>query len=140
MIRILYLSQAIPTVTDTQVRDILESSRRNNPAIGITGVLVHGGGTFMQVLEGPEASTLRLYVKILDDRKHGNCRIIHISPASERMFPTWSMGEIKSDPLQFQHLAALRAHRVESIQTKAFTSVMREFLWLLNTVQPDGAR
>ena len=67
MIRLLYISQATQAISDEQVRNILESSRRNNPALGITGVLIHGGGLFMQLLEGPEEGVLRLYVKILDD-------------------------------------------------------------------------
>lgn len=60
MIRILYFSQSTRDITDPQVRDILESSRRNNPSLGITGVLIHGGGMFMQVLEGPKHSTHNL--------------------------------------------------------------------------------
>ena len=132
MIRILYFSQSTRDITEPQVRDILESSRRNNPSLGITGVLIHGGGMFMQVLEGPERNTLRQYVKILDDKRHGDCQIIHISPTRERIFQTFSMGVIKSDPFQFQHIAALREQRFESVQAKMFTDTMREFLAKLN--------
>ncbi|MFI4869138.1 MAG: BLUF domain-containing protein [Steroidobacterales bacterium] len=45
MIRLLYLSQATPGISDEQVQDILLSSQRNNAAAGISGVLVNGGGT-----------------------------------------------------------------------------------------------
>ena len=136
MIRILYVSQCIRDITDPQVHDILISSRRNNPALGITGVLIHGGGLFMQVLEGPEQSTLRQYVKILDDRRHGDCKIIHITPTDNRIFKKWSMGVIKCDPLQFQHIAKLRGHRFESVPAKKFTSEMGEFVKMLNAGQP----
>jgi len=73
MIRLLYISQAAPSINDEQVQDILKSSRRNNPAVGVSGVLLHGGGLFMQILEGPEDAVLRKYVRILDDRRHGDC-------------------------------------------------------------------
>jgi hypothetical protein len=136
MIRILYLSQSTHDITDKQVQDILESSRRNNPVNGITGVLIHGGGLFMQVLEGPEQSTLRQYVKILDDRRHGGCKIIHIAPAHDRIFQKWSMAVIKGDPLQFRHIAQLREQRFESVQEKTFKAGMSEFLKLLNAGQP----
>lgn len=135
MLRILYFSQSTRDITDAQVRDILESSRRNNPSLGITGVLIHGGGMFMQVLEGPERNTLRQYVKILDDKRHGDCQIIHISPTQEQIFQKFSMGVIKSDPFQFQHIATLREHRFESVQAKMFTDTMREFLAKLNAGQ-----
>ena len=60
MIRLLYISHATREISEAQIQDILQSSRRNNPALGITGVLVHGGGQFMQILEGPEHAVLRL--------------------------------------------------------------------------------
>jgi hypothetical protein len=139
MIRILYASQSTRDITDQQVHDILTSSRRNNPGHGITGVLIHGGGLFMQVLEGPEQSTLRQYVRILDDRRHGDCKIIHITPIDNRIFKKWSMGVIKCDPLQFQQIAKLREHRFESVPAKDFTSEMGEFVKMLNAGQahPD---
>ena len=86
MIRLLYMSSASPTITDEQVQDILVWAREHNPANGITGVLIHGGGLFMQVLEGPEHAVLRQYVKILDDRRHNDVRILHISPTNIRIF------------------------------------------------------
>lgn len=92
MIRVLYLSHATQVISDEQLQDTLKSSRRDNPLLGITGVLFHGGGLFMQILEGPEQVVLRLYVKIMDDRRHSECRLVHISPANERMFQKWSMG------------------------------------------------
>jgi Sensors of blue-light using FAD len=128
MIRLLYMSQATPGISDEQVQDILKSAQRNNSTTGITGVLVHGGGLFMQVLEGSEQAVLRQYVKILDDRRHSDCRILQISPANNRIFDKWSMGVIDSDPLQFQHIAELRARRLEAVQAKTFTDAMREFV------------
>ncbi|MBC7603319.1 MAG: BLUF domain-containing protein [Ramlibacter sp.] len=125
MIRLLYISQAASGITEEQVRDIQESAQRNNSAIGLTGVLVYGGRVFMQVLEGPEQAVLRKYVKILDDRRHSDCEILHISPANDRIFENWSMGIIESDPLQFQHIAELRAHRLEAVPAKTFTDAMR---------------
>jgi hypothetical protein len=132
MIRLLNVSQAATGITEEQVKDILKSAQRKNPAIGLNGVLIHGGGQFMQVLEGPEQAVLRLYVKILDDHRHSDCRVLHISPANDRIFGNWSMGSIKSDPLQFQHIAELRARRLETVQAKTFTAAMREFVRTLN--------
>jgi len=135
MIRLLYISQAAPAISDEQVQDILLSSKRNNPAVGITGVLFHGGGLFMQILEGPEQAVLRRYVKILDDRRHGDCGIVHISPADDRIFGKWSMGLIKGDPMQFQYIAKLRANRLEAVEAKAFTATMRELVRMLHARQ-----
>ncbi|MDM5180006.1 BLUF domain-containing protein [Massilia sp. DJPM01] len=128
MIRLLYLSNRTPTISDEQVYDILVSARRNNPINSITGILIHGGGLFMQVLEGPEQEVLRQYVKILNDHRHSNPQILHISPTNNRIFEKWSMGAIDGDPLQFQYISELRARRLEVIEAKTFTDTMREFV------------
>jgi hypothetical protein len=97
--------------------------------------VVGGLRLFMQVLEGPDDNVLRMYVRLLDDKRHGDSQILHISPTNERIFQKWSMGLIKSDPLQFHHISKLREQRCESIQPKAFTAGMNEFLKMLNTGQ-----
>jgi len=132
MIRLQYLSQSAHNITDQQVQQILVSSRRNNPDLGLTGVLIYGGRLFMQVLEGPDDQVLRMYVRLLDDKRHGDSQILHISPTSERIFQKWSMGVIKSDPLEFHHMTQLREQRFESVQSKTFTAAMTEFLKMLN--------
>ena len=132
MIRLLYISKASTSISDEQVQDILMSARRNNPANGITGVLIHGGGLFMQVLEGPEQKLLRQYVKILDDRRHDDARIIHISPVHSRIFEQWSMGSIAGSPLQFQHVSQFLDGRLEVVHAKTFTNTMRDFAQRLN--------
>lgn len=135
MIRILYISHPAPTISDRQVQDILTSARRNNPLNNITGILVHGGGLFMQVLEGPEDAVLRQYVKILDDPRHAEARIIYISPASNRIFEKWSMAGIDSDPLQFQLISELRARRLEVVDDNVFMKTMREFVKMLTAAK-----
>jgi hypothetical protein len=101
MIRLLYISHAAPIISDEQVQDILLSSRRNNSASSITGILIHGCGLFMQVLEGPEQDVLRKYVKILDDPRHSDAQILYISPANDRIFEKWSMGASRAIPCNF---------------------------------------
>ena len=46
----------------------------------IIGIALRGGVD--RWLEGPEVAVLRMYVKILDDRRHGDCEVLHISPAT----------------------------------------------------------
>jgi FAD-dependent sensor of blue light len=128
MLRLLYASQAAPNISIEQVRDILAVAQRHNAAVGLTGVLISGGGMFMQVLEGPEQEVLRVYVKIMEDKRHGNCRLIYISPVGERLFQKWSMGLIESKPLEFQHVTRLTESRQATVESPAFARVMREFL------------
>lgn len=88
----------------------------------------------MQVLEGPEQTALRLYVKILDDKRHSNCQIIYVTPTDKRIFEGWSMGVIDgTGSVGFEQIMALRSRRKETVQPKIFTDAMYEFLKMLNT-------
>lgn len=138
MIRIFYLSHATSPMPDEQVQEILATSHRNNPRAGVTGVLIHMGGMFAQILEGPEQAVLRLYVKIMEDRRHNDCRIIHISPTNERMFQKWSMGIIRSAPLEFQQIMDLKARRQEVLNTKVFSETMSGFVRALRAEELES--
>lgn len=141
MLRLLYLSQAVTALHEEDIEAILKTARRNNPRLGITGVLIHGGGYFMQLLEGPEQAVLNLYVKIMDDRRHGNCQIIQISPMmSDRMFAQWAMGSIKSSPLEFDEIAELRKHRREVLGPQTYIEAMRVFLKHLDGATSESIR
>ncbi|HEX4917138.1 MAG TPA: BLUF domain-containing protein [Limnobacter sp.] len=131
MIRLMYCSQAKTDFTKYTLEEILLTSRKNNALQNITGVLVHGGGMFMQVLEGPEARVLRTYVKILDDARHSDSRIIHITPIKDRLFTNWTMGVVEADPLTFDEVAKLRAHRSESVEPDVFVNLMHKFNGML---------
>jgi hypothetical protein len=136
MIRLLYISQSAPSVSDEDLRDILQASQRNNASLGITGVLVVGGRMFAQVLEGPEEGVLRKYVRILDDPRHGDCRILLIAPTQTRMFKDWAMGVVRSDPLDFQRIAELRAYRGLAPEPREFTQVLQRIVAQLGGTQP----
>lgn len=131
MIRLLYCSQVKSDFSEEILKEILLTSRENNRRNRITGVLVHGGGLFMQVLEGPEQNVLRTYMKILDDKRHTDSRIIHITPVKDRLFENWTMGVIEAEPLTFENMAKLRANRLESVHADVFSQVMREFTGML---------
>lgn len=128
MIRLLYISQASTCATDEQIQVILKKSRHNNEALDITGLLIYGGLTFAQVLEGPEANVLRLYVKIMDDSSHHGCKLVHITPTKVRLFEHWFMGIIDATPLELQHLDQIRVRRNETVPSEAFTNLMKQFL------------
>jgi hypothetical protein len=115
MIRLFYFSHAAQAISDEQLQDISNTSRRCIPGKGISGVLIHGGGMFAQILEGPEQAVLSLYRNISDDARHSGCRIAHISLTNERLFQKWSMGVIHCAPLEFQNTMELKTDRQETV-------------------------
>jgi len=134
MIRLLYTSDAAEDLTDDSVDAILKSSKKNNPSLGITGVLVYGGGVFAQVLEGPERDVLKKYVEIMTDTRHRNCRIIYITTTAERIFKDISMAALQAIPLDLAHIAELRANRRETIPADSFINLMNVFFSRLRAV------
>ena len=75
-----------------ELGDILEVSRRNNEARGITGMLLYLAGTFLQVLEGPREEIEPLIETIRCDERHSGIRVLLEGPLPARSFGGWSMG------------------------------------------------
>ena len=56
LVRCLYASRPLEPLSGAFVNSILEQSRKNNPALGVTGLLCVSDAVFMQVLEGGRAT------------------------------------------------------------------------------------
>ena len=69
--RVVYVSEKTDA-SDTTLKDIIASSKKNNPEEDITGCLLSGSNSFLQLLEGPEDFVDTLYSKIRKDNRHGN--------------------------------------------------------------------
>lgn len=92
MYRIIYLSSADDTVTETELQNLLKKSKIYNSKNLITGILLHIDGDFIQVLEGDETIVTELYDKIKIDKRHKGVIIVSKSPVKDRQFAEWSMG------------------------------------------------
>lgn len=93
LVRLLYASRT-DAVTPEMIDSILAQSRAHNPALGITGILCHGGNVFMQVLEGGRDTVNRLYNDIVRDARHHDVVVLHYEEITERRFSGWTMGQV----------------------------------------------
>jgi hypothetical protein len=97
MIQLIYHSQATEPFSQKQLTTLLTRARANNEALGITGMLIHHRGTFLQVLEGAEATVMRLLEIIAADPRHADvCELTRLKIAA-RNFGEWSMGFFNAD-------------------------------------------
>jgi hypothetical protein len=95
LVRLLYASRLDTSKQGADAIDsILAQSRSKNPDLGITGVLCHGGGVFMQVLEGGRVPVNALYNKIAGDKRHREVTLLHYQEIAERRFGNWTMGQV----------------------------------------------
>ncbi|MEM7701400.1 MAG: BLUF domain-containing protein [Pseudomonadota bacterium] len=89
----LYISTA-PSLTREDVDAILSSSARNNPARGVTGLLLYNGRNFLQLLEGEESELVSLMVKISHDPRHTGISMIDRKMVETRACPNWAMRRV----------------------------------------------
>ena len=88
--RVVYVSEKTDA-SDTTLKDIIASSQKNNPEEGVTGCLLSGSNSFLQLLEGPADFIDTLYSKISKDNRHENVVTLCDEKIDERLFLSWSM-------------------------------------------------
>lgn len=74
-----------------EVERIVDASRRNNPAAGITGGLIFTELHFAQVLEGQNNALDALLARIASDPRHDMMAIVERRPIEGRRFGHWAM-------------------------------------------------
>lgn len=93
LVRLLYVSRSTAEIaSDTE--SILLSSRKNNPPIGITGILCYGGGMYLQAIEGSRDAVNSLFTRISRDARHHDVVILQYEEITERRFGGWTMGQV----------------------------------------------
>ena len=93
--RLVYFSRNLipgkPAEIAAEIESILESSRRNNAPLGITGALIFNSGVFAQVLEGARNDIERIFENIQRDQRHADVHVLAFEETPNRRFPSWSM-------------------------------------------------
>lgn len=88
--RVIYVSEKVGS-SEGDVTDIIKASARNNPIKKITGCLLEGKTSFLQILEGPSDEIQVLYKTISEDNRHTNVKSLCDEPVETRLFADWSM-------------------------------------------------
>lgn len=97
MLQLTYLSKAVVPFTEKELAELLRRSRENNESLGISGMLVHRHGMFLQVLEGPEQKVRELFRRIAADPRHEHVDILIEMNVDKPAFADWSMGFFNAD-------------------------------------------
>ncbi len=92
MKRIIYCSQATYDIAPEELVTLLEGSRRNNEAAGLSGMLLYSSQSFLQILEGEPAALVATYARIKADERHTNLRLLLDAEVAAPLFPDWTMG------------------------------------------------
>jgi hypothetical protein len=102
---IVYISTAIAEFGAADLLKLLKQARGFNERAGITGVLMYGGGRFVQVLEGCPAAVRCLYARIEADPRHGRLEVLADGLVARREFTGWHMSFAPPPAGDFRTLA-----------------------------------
>ena len=115
MRQLMYVSAASRKLGHQEIEAILGSARRNNPAQGVTGMLLSIDLGFLQILEGPAEGVEYIYSRILGDKRHTAQRVLVDEKVKDRLFAQWSMGFDRPDAM-LKHQQDLFAATREAIE------------------------
>jgi hypothetical protein len=97
---VVYVSRSMQPMSLDELGKLLTQARASNQAEGISGVLLHHDGLFLQLIEGEPKAIDTLLNKITADRRHEGLLILADSEQDRPpMFPEWKMG--------FYHLSSI---------------------------------
>lgn len=100
--RLVYRSVA--RFDDEDMQALLSQSQSNNQRRGITGLLIHDGHRYVQVLEGRASPLHALFERLLRDTRHTHIEVLEMATDQPRLFSGWSMASATIDPQQFDVL------------------------------------
>jgi hypothetical protein len=92
MYRLIYVSSAVQLCSEKELEDLLTTSRKNNSAVGLTGMLLYKNGNFMQCIEGPKEAVCALETKIRSDPRHRGMIVLLREENAQPEFNEWAMG------------------------------------------------
>ena len=98
--RVIYVSEKTDS-SNASLAQIIASSTKNNPESGVTGCLLSGSNSFLQLLEGPRQTIDRLYVTINADSRHKNVAMLIDEDIVQKLFASWSMKLAPFDDLEW---------------------------------------
>jgi len=93
LVRLIYASRAAEPLGHDALTALMKTSRDHNSTAGITGVLVHSDGIFLQLLEGGRNAVNALYNRITQDERHHDVVLLSYDEVAERRFAGWAMGQ-----------------------------------------------
>lgn len=114
LVHCVYTSVQTRVLEPAEIDALVDRSRESNALHGITGVLLHVGTTFFQVLEGPQTAVDCLNAKIYSDPRHRQITQIIYERIPRRYFGDSTMSLATLSPRELA--AALEENDAERME------------------------
>jgi hypothetical protein len=135
LVHCLYASRAVKPLTSSILDSILEQSSKNNPRLGITGLLCLTKNVFVQIIEGGRDEVNELFMTIVRDDRHRDICLLVFEEISQRRFGNWTMGQVEIDNI---NIALLLKHS-EKAELNPFACSGRATMALLDDLVATGS-
>lgn len=135
LVRCLYASRPAKPLSSEMLDTILDQSCKNNPRLGITGMLCFTENVFVQVIEGGRDEVCELFNAIVRDDRHLDVRLLSYEEISERRFGNWSMGQVNIGHVN----PALLLKYAEKAELNPFTTSGHATMALLEELVATGS-
>lgn len=145
-----YKSIATASPSEHDLHALVSDARARNRRLGVTGMLIYEGGSFLQTLEGPKDKLEALWSSIRHDPRHEDIEVLseHIAPS--RLFSDWDLllhsrsnDAPASSKTSRKTPAAVRAHimklvelalNADDIRINAFIASLQDEGWTSDAV------
>lgn len=107
LIQVVYCSAATNALTLDGIERLLRVSQKRNERLGITGMLLCAGRSFLQVIEGEKKKVDQLVASIEKDGRHRNITVIIREPIAKRAFGDWTMGYADLKKLDVENIVGI---------------------------------
>ncbi|MGY6532584.1 BLUF domain-containing protein [Glycocaulis sp.] len=91
--------QAEAGTLSEELARILSAGLKNNPPLGLTGVLAVDGDRFIQVLEGPRRAVSSTFRRIAADKRHHDVILVICNEVDQRYFSGFSVALLREETL-----------------------------------------
>ncbi|MEO0435397.1 MAG: BLUF domain-containing protein [Pseudomonadota bacterium] len=96
-----YVSTQKQAMGNEDLLQLLVDARSKNGDMEITGLLLHRGDSFFQIIEGQQTSVQKLFNRIRNDDRHHRVEIVAEGPIGEREYADWQMAFVELDGQDF---------------------------------------
>jgi hypothetical protein len=129
--QLVYISEYQGSDLEGDLQAILAICRKHNPGLGVTGMLMLVGNSFMQVLEGDDEQKLHdLYASISRDPRHTRVDMLLEHQVSRRLFADWSMAWLPMSDDEFLRISGITRCDYDSLlklDSNIVTTMLQSF-------------
>lgn len=90
LVQIVYASVSTRDLAEIELHQLADEYGRECAGAELTGLLLHQGGSFYGVLEGPEHRVLARMERIISDPRQKGFRVLKEAAVLSRRFDDWS--------------------------------------------------